>query len=708
MNMKIRLFRKPVTTAAWLAVLMSMALLLGIGANMLHSARSLLDTIDQHHTTIAVQTLEPGLTPAGNWNKLSATLSEAEIAKLTALDPVIGVDMRKLTGAYIPELSARVATGKFGGSQTNYDLSNRDTEMNESYNEVILTGTVTHAWYQDSDSFLYDISELDVGIEETVGVRQYNAIVEIDQILVANGEYQFFPSEEFYEYSGKVHISVWAYNQFGSTETEDEPGYNFFQPGERYILCGTYYPWVLGDTPNNPFPEEIADLMVPTLELGTTYTVPGKLMQYTEALVKGDTLLYHPHCLTEWAWENPRVRYPGDSVLPCATLLTGTVEELLATDTLWADTVALFEKVLHTFPVLGTDNLETMYAFNRNEAVFIDGRSFTQEEYDNGAKVCVIEESIALAAGVQVGDTLSFSQFLCGTGVWDGNSSLKMASDNGMLINPTVGRFPLGDGLVTENEEFTVVGIYKLSRTWDTSSFAFTPNTIFIPKSAQIEGGYGGATTFSSSSDGGRVNVNGTYGIYMSIIIENGRAGEFLEQAEQIVPNTFYAFDQGYEAAMESVLAVEREAWKLMGIAAIGWLLLLMLYLLLYQNKERNNLGIHRSVGGSPKQGRRWLFASGFVLAAAGILLGTLASSGVTRLVSKQLAEFMVSEGTMQAMSGGMELGAEAMAQILAQATLPGGTFLILSASQLAVIAIFLWIHAALLSRQTPRKLMSA
>ena len=153
-------------------------------------------------------------------------------------------------------------------------------------------------------------------------------------------------------------------------------------------------------------------------------------------------------------------------------------------------------------------------------------------------------------------------------------------------------------------------------------------------------------------------------------------------------------------------MAVEKEAWKLIGIASTGWLLLLTLYVLLYQNKERNNLGILRSVGGTPKQGRRYLFSSGFVLAAVGIAIGTLGSSFVTRLVSDQLAEFMVSEGTMQTMSGGMELGADTMAGILSQASLPISTQLTLAAVQLAIIAIFLWLHAAIISRQTPRKLM--
>ena len=681
-----------------------MAMLLGIGANMLHSARSLLGTIDGQHTTIAVQTLEPGLTSTGMWNKLSATLSEKEVKELEALAPVKEIDMRMLTGAYIPELNARVALANGPTSQTDYDSSFWDSTMNESYNEVILTGTVTHCWILDAeDPMYYNLTEL--GYEEPLTWRQMNAIVEIDEIIVANGGYNFFHNERFPDYTGEVCVTVQAYVNPAEEEEGEEP-YNFFRVGESYILSGTYNPMVTTGGPEVDLPSELAGHSYPTLSLGETYAVPGRTISYTHSLIEGDTMFYYPECIIEWSWEQPRVRYPEDRILPTATRLTGTAQELLATDDLWADAAELFEMTQHTFPVLGTANLESMYAFNRNEAVFVEGRSFTQEEYDAGAKVCVIEQSIANAAGIHAGDKLSFSQFLCGTGVWDGNTSLEMADENGMLINPGVGRYPLGKGLVTENEEFTVVGIYKLSRTWDSSSFAFTPNTVFIPLKAQIPGGYGGVSTINGSGDGGKVHVNGSYGIFMSIILENGRAAEFLELVTDVVPNKFYVFDQGYENAMESVLAVEEEAWKLIGIAAIGWLLLLMLYVLLYQNKERNNLGILRSLGGSPRVGRRYLFGSGFVLAAVGIAVGTLCSSGVTRLVSTQLAEFMVSEGTMQAMSGGMELGTDTMAEILAQATLPGETLLTLCGGQLALIAIVLWLHAAIISRQTPRKLM--
>lgn len=44
----------------------------------------------------------------------------------------------------------------------------------------------------------------------------------------------------------------------------------------------------------------------------------------------------------------------------------------------------------------------------------------------------------------------------------------------------------------TENECFAVVGIYRLENEWEDSAYSITPNTIFVPQKAQIEGGFGG------------------------------------------------------------------------------------------------------------------------------------------------------------------------------------------------------------------------
>ena len=56
MDIKIRLTRKPLTTALWVILTAAMALLLSVGAAMMYSSGSLVDILDGYHTSIAVRT----------------------------------------------------------------------------------------------------------------------------------------------------------------------------------------------------------------------------------------------------------------------------------------------------------------------------------------------------------------------------------------------------------------------------------------------------------------------------------------------------------------------------------------------------------------------------------------------------------------------------------------------------------------------------
>ena len=56
MDIKIRLTRKPMTTALWVLLTAAMALLLSVGAAMLYSSGSLSGILDGYHTSIAVRT----------------------------------------------------------------------------------------------------------------------------------------------------------------------------------------------------------------------------------------------------------------------------------------------------------------------------------------------------------------------------------------------------------------------------------------------------------------------------------------------------------------------------------------------------------------------------------------------------------------------------------------------------------------------------
>lgn len=714
MDWKKRIFRRPAVTTAWIAVLTAMSMLLGVGANLLHSADSLLETIDQHHTTIGVQTIEAGLTAMGNYQNLSVTLSKYELEELRALDSVEMVDLRTLTGAYIPELMGQVALMDWGTfCKTDVDIRNAETKTNDSYNEVVFVGTVVDTVVTDM-GYVNEPPPIDcteIGGSEMMYDMQCYAVVQIDEIISAHPDYEFYPSDMYTSYTGKVAMEI---NYYDLTPNAEE-AVNPLEIGQQYIFTGAYRPMTSARSYGYfSWPRNEGEAY-PWVSVGGRYTVPGAIITTSWCINQGDDWVIYKADEDMTPWEQrglPVAMYCRDE-MPYAAFskFEGTVEEFLAENELWADTVAMYERQLRSFPIIGTEALETMYVFHQNEASLTSGRTFTQEEYDSGAKVCVISETVAMESGIQVGDTIHLSQYINGRSAEEGNTSLHTEGAVGSLNNPSAGRFPARE-YVTENEEFTVVGIYQLQSSWDSSSFSITPNAVFIPQKAQIPGGFGGASyaLFGGSNYNqgyGTSYANGSYGIYFSVKIKNGMMDEFLTQAAEIVPNRFHVFDQGYSAAVESVKAVQAEAWKLIGIASVGWLLLLALYLLLYQNREKQNLGIMRSLGARPEVCRNYLFTSGFLLASVGIVLGTLLSSAATRLVSDELAEFMLSAESMLALSGGQELGSEVMADILSRSELPMQTMLLLTAAQLALIALALYLHAAKNAKRIPRDLMA-
>ncbi len=706
MDLKKRLFRRPVTTVIWLLVLSIMASMLGVGANLLYSSQMLHENLDSHHTTIGIPLSKPVQEDWGLEYEYPFLLPE-RLETLKSMDTVEMVDLRTLTGAYIPELTSQLGLTKWGTlCAQDWDYVNHKT--NESYNQVVLTGTIEESWvYYESEEYInhYDLTAMGMGKDERTHYEI--AVLNIEDIVVAHPDYDFYATEEFSNYCGKVFVQV------GLFEESEEA---YFQPGQRYIVTGWYDPSCHG--------RGYATFQTPDgIHYPWVHMNGGRYLESSPGLVEGDKLnIYRKAEYSFWDYDTREFKYkPMEDPVPVAQRLTGSVEELLENDPQWAESVAFFAAAEHTFPVLGTECLETMHSFLTNAASITSGRTFTKEEYDAGAKVCVISESVALTGDIQVGDTIRLQQHLVDM---RRNTNRSLDDMEETLNNPAVGQsdypFQLG-----ETEEFTVVGIYRLERSWDDSTFSITPNTVFMPQKAQIPGGFGGVSYYEEiTSDvvytdletgekwtGQETNkhlrTGGTYGVFMSVKLKNGTMEDFKKAlAENGTFGEYVVIDQGYEAAQESVEAVAAQARKLFAIAAASWVLLLILYILLYQSKQRRNMGIMRSLGAKPGAARRYLVGSGLALAVAGVAIGSLVCGRITAGVSKQLAEFIFSADTMLSHSGGQELTADAVSSMIAGSQLPAKEMLLLALAQVLIIGILLWLHGVILAAKKPRKLL--
>lgn len=714
-----RLFRRPVSTAVWVAVLTLAALLIGVGASVLHAAHTMRRELDSKLMTIAVhkrpfEEIEEGSYATTDFE--SGPLYDDDIAYLRSLPQVKDIDLRYLSGAYIEGVYTKLGLTDF------FDVKHEIYGMNDGSSGVILIGEVESAFIMDPDGpTRTDLTAFGLGSD--VSLRANCAILRVDEALAIHPDYPLYSRYEDDRYNGRVLL---VFDAFGDDTT------SFFKVGKRYAVRGAYDPTPSG--PGMDYPDRNLPYC-PNVNLISESSING-------AFIEGDSLVCYrdveytvdydplptdddtPHTMTM------QLLSRGERV-PVAVEWNGTAEAL-AKDEVWGEFIKESRMAQHSFPVLGTNCLESMYSFVQNEASIVQGRSFTQDEYDTGAKVLVMDEGVASSAGLSVGDKVSIKQFRPAIGHDEGNSSLynDYYSASDAFNNPTLGANVFFHGLPDgEAEEFTIVGLYRIENEWKDAICSFTPNTLFMPRAAQTELAFGGPskklgtkTITGFSSDGIEceveepdISMGGVCGVYMSIILKNGSMDEFLEKLEadceyENIPfgengyfvkrvkglnsKTFFCFDQGYEAVKASVEGVWASALKLLCMTCALALLLFIAYLLLYQAPERRTLGIMRSLGAKPRRTRRYLFISGLVIAAVGIAVGTALSAAFARLIADKLAGAVMGEN------------AEMMRESLAGDRLPGWLYAMIALIELIIAAVLLYAHAAHLSKKDPRKLL--
>ena len=675
MDIKTRLTRKPVTTALWVILVTAMALFLSVGSALMYSSGSLAGILDQYHTSIAVRTdkavtateMDEGV----HYEFESKALFQEDVEELKSLEGVEEVYFHTLTAGYSPSFQPVI------------DISDSVYQSNTSYDDAMLIGKVTRITEPMYYDYYMDLSP----IGGPADAQEYTvyAEIKIEEYICGNNDHTRWGKAQT---DGYVNISISMFTGMGD---------GMIQEGGRYLFYGTYdkYAVLIGE---------------PELMEGSGHPW---IRNYGFMVLKNNSL-YCVNGLNFELQQDGSYEMLGTGVnIPSIAPIDGTLEEFLEKpeNADWATAIETQKIAHHSVPVIGTEALDTMYAFVNNDANMVQGRSFTQEEYDSGAKVCVLSESLALKSGISVGDTISLSQFFChkGSSVAS-NWSVDDTDTDGMLNNPGVGEYQPGTPFLTQDEEFTVVGVYRLMNEWSDTSYSITPNTVFIPQKAQPEGGFGGMSREVVETVGDfsytRVDEGGCFGIYFTMKLENGKVEAFKQALEgSEFAGQFHTIDQGFGKIQESLNAISATAVKLLALIGGGWMLLLALYVLLYQGGQRQNLGIMRSLGTSPRTVRSYLFGSGMTAAAIGVTLGTVVTGAVMNVVQNKL--FETTFGIAINEYSNAVLSQDAINQMVAGSQLPIWAILAIAAGQLLVFAAVLWFQAGSLSKKSPRALLS-
>ena len=663
MDIQKRLTRKPMTTVLWTVLVAAMTLLLGVGCALLYSSGSLVGILDSYHTSIAVRTdREHWESGFGGIEFEDKAFDEEDAAYFKSLDCVEEVYFHTLSAVYCPDFIPAISAG---GAYYNCDYS---------YADVMLIGEVTELSPLQDYSAIYGYEDGSVGIY---------GVLKIEEIILQNTDL-----------TRRINGYGDEYLNF-SVGVPDLETAEYIQIGNRYVFFGWYDPLSHGLG----------------LDDGVTITpIHPWVKPFYECELVGNSLLQ-----ADYYYSQPPVYAQA-----VVTRIEGTWEEFLAdpANAIYQQMMERWEKQQHSLAVLGTDNLNAMYAFTASAANVVTGRSFTQEEYDSGAKVCILNESMAVKADISVGDTITLEQYLCHDNEPHENYNWSTDTNeiDGMLNNPNIGHFNFHTEYAAA-EEFTVVGLYRVRNEWEDASYSFSPNTVFIPKAAQIEGASGGPSreviVHEWVDPEGKTQyitdtaVEGTYGIYFSMKLKNGQVSDFeaLMEEDARFAGQFITVDQGFGPILEILNGITASSARLTGVVLAGWGLLLALYVLLYQGKQKRNIGIMRSLGAEPREAWQYLFGSGMVVAAVGVAIGSVAAGAVMGIVQSKLFDTAFAGGGSQYSIS--VLTEDAVNVMVSDSTLPIWGLLLLALAELVVFGVILGLHARNLSNQPPRELMT-
>ncbi|MBQ4383192.1 MAG: hypothetical protein II795_01800 [Firmicutes bacterium] len=643
MNIKIRLWRRPVTSLLWLLVCGAVSAFLLLGISLWYSTSWLSRTLDENHTAIAVRT-DPSSIGEPRY------FTQEDKAFFENMDSVKAVRSHTVSAAASPSFSPVTEINK-----------NRSFRSNGNPLPYCLTSFIVYMNnVEERNNALY----LDMILGRTMLISEDYA----ENDIQALAEYRR-------EMTGMVQLA-------GGRDAVD-----FFQKEKIYLVNGYFDPGIRFSNSRN-FPVSIRYPGALLLNMGFAKEKDGLLMGYLPTMETDGTgapVL------------NETYAFPAAERLDL-----NSYEEILAYEPdaeIWTSYQEKWEIQQHSLPVIGTDHLESMYEFLTGQAYIAEGRSFTAEEYEGGSRVLILSEKMAARGELQVGDTVTLRQYL---GAFEDPGDLSYGSSfsrpGSPRNNPTVDLFSMQQEY-GEEEEYTLVGIYKMIGEWSWGTYDFTPNTVFMPRKAQIPGGLG---TIPEEKGGDDI-----YGLELSIELQNGKENDFLLELDKSpYAGQFYAFDQGYEEVQKSIDSMVISMSRLMALSACGFVIFLILYLLMFQAGEKKNLGTMRSLGCSPRKAGSYLFGGGFLIAFAGVIIGSAAGGAVMKLVQNRILQDALASVNTAARGFSNTITEISLADMVRESSLGLEKLLMLAAAELAVFAVLLAIQAGRLAGQDPRRLM--
>ena len=283
-----------------------------------------------------------------------------------------------------------------------------------------------------------------------------------------------------------------------------------------------------------------------------------------------------------------------------------------------------YQMLKDTLPVTATNKTILLQPFYNNDVYVCEGRDIEEEEYEEGAKVCLIPKTFAEANQINIGELVHLQLY---------NANYRNAAGENYKVNG--GRkWNFGhlnsEGKaydIFEDGQYKVVGIYNTTMRGTSGNYGIGSNEIIIP-SKSIE----------NSSANHIVDVGPMKGYNTSFQIPNGSIEEFMKTwntyGYEDIEITFY--DKGYSNIKTGLNNIKNMSLLLLVIGIVLMAAVLQLFTYIMITKERKRILIERSLGMSKR--------SCVVSLMSGVLLLLVIGSGVGCITGSFLSDIVLEQ----------------------------------------------------------------
>ena len=280
-----------------------------------------------------------------------------------------------------------------------------------------------------------------------------------------------------------------------------------------------------------------------------------------------------------------------------------TAREIMDGTASWQTALKALDVTNHSVPVLTVEKVEALADFAAGNAMVTQGRSFSQSEYDSGAAVCLISESLARENGLNVGDSLPLSLYEDDPGLPPIYARFQE------YCNPRASVFVPQEGFRQETE-YTIIGLYRQSSEWVTTPTSFTPNSVFAPeKSVTCQ------------------TVTGSCGVWSSLVLQNGTIDQMEARLkENGLGGTVTYYDQGYSNIVESLDGYTRVSRTVLLVGLALWAVVLAAYCVLLPMQEGKTALRMWTLGAKRRDIAGQIWTPSALMAAAGTVIALAVS----------------------------------------------------------------------------------